>query len=76
MAQPQPPSVQGVGATRLRLLALCFVLAFVSIGVEFAPGAIREMGWKPVAVYLGATVFNTVLALLAASVIFGALGGG
>lgn len=53
-----------------------FALAFVSIGVEFAPGAIREMGWKPVAVYLGATVFNTVLALLAASVIFGALGGG
>lgn len=53
-----------------------FALAFVSIGVEFAPGALREMGWRPVAVYLGATVFNTVLALLAALVIFGALGGG
>ncbi len=53
-----------------------FALAFVCIGVEFAPGAIRAMGWKPVAVYVGATVFNTALALLAASVIFGALGGG
>ena len=53
-----------------------FALAFVCIGVEFAPGAIREMGWKPVAVYLGATVFNTVLALAAAAVIFGALAGG
>ncbi|GIL09203.1 MAG: hypothetical protein BroJett033_7140 [Chloroflexota bacterium] len=51
-----------------------FALAFVCIGVEFAPGAIREMGWRPVAVYLGATAFNTVLALLVAAVIFGALG--
>ncbi len=49
-----------------------FALAFVCIGVEFAPGAIRAMGWRPAAVYLGATVFNTVLALLVASAIFGA----
>lgn len=49
-----------------------FALAFVCIGVEFAPGAVRAMGWRPVAVYLGATAFNTVLALLVASAIFGA----
>ncbi len=52
-----------------------FTAAFVSIGLEFAPGAVREMGWRPLGVYLAATVFNTVLALLVASVIFGALGG-
>jgi uncharacterized integral membrane protein (TIGR00698 family) len=50
-----------------------FALAFVSIGLDFAPGAVRQMGWKPIGVYLGATVFNTLLALLVASVIFGAV---
>ena len=51
-----------------------FALAFLSIGLEFSLGALREMGWKPVLVYLGATVFNTVLALVVAVVIFGVLG--
>lgn len=51
-----------------------FALAFVCIGIDFAPGAVRQMGWKPVLVYLGATVFNTLLALVVASVIFGTLG--
>lgn len=50
-----------------------FTLAFVCIGIDFAPGAVRQMGWKPVLVYLGATVFNTLLALIVASVIFGTL---
>lgn len=54
-----------------------FGLAFVSIGLEFSAGAVRDMGWQPIAVYMGATVFNTVLALGVAYVIFGmlALGG-
>jgi uncharacterized membrane protein YadS len=51
-----------------------FALAFVCIGIDFAPGALRQMGWRPILVYMGATVFNTVLALLVASVIFGTLG--
>jgi uncharacterized membrane protein YadS len=51
-----------------------FALAFVSIGIEFSPGAVKQMGWGPVAVYMGATVFNTILALIVASIIFGTLG--
>lgn len=51
-----------------------FALAFVSIGLEFAPGAIREMGRGPIIVYMGATVFNTVLALIVALIVFGVLG--
>lgn len=51
-----------------------FALAFVCIGVELSPGKLRGMGWQPIAVYLGATVFNTILALIVASIIFGALG--
>ncbi len=51
-----------------------FALAFVCIGVELSPGKLRGMGWQPIAVYLGATVFNTILALIVASIIFGVLG--
>lgn len=50
-----------------------FALAFVCIGIEFAPGAVRQMGRGPIIVYLSATVFNTLLALVVASIIFGAL---
>jgi len=53
-----------------------FTLAFICIGIEFTPGAVREMGWKPIGVYLSATVFNTLLALVVASIIFGLLGAG
>lgn len=47
-----------------------FTLAFVAMGLSFAFGEIRRMGWKPVAVFLIATLFNTLLALGAAWVIF------
>ncbi|MBL8156482.1 MAG: putative sulfate exporter family transporter [Anaerolineae bacterium] len=50
-----------------------FTLAFVSIGLDFSLTALRQAGWKPVIVYLGATLFNTILALLVSSVIFGVL---
>jgi uncharacterized membrane protein YadS len=50
-----------------------FCLAFVSMGLDLAVGDIRKMGSAPVSVYLIVTVFNTVLALLAAWVIFGML---
>lgn len=53
-----------------------FTLAFICIGIEFTPGAVQQMGWKPIGAYGAATVFNTVLALIVASIIFGALGAG
>lgn len=46
------------------------VLAFVSIGLEFQASSVREAGWKPIAVFTGATVFNLVLGLALASVLF------
>lgn len=52
-----------------------FALAFVCIGIEFSVSDLRQAGWKPVLVYLAATVFNTLLALGVAWVIFGVLGG-
>ncbi|MCS6834590.1 MAG: hypothetical protein NZ750_01050 [Anaerolineae bacterium] len=33
----------------------------------------KESGWKPISVYSAATVFNTALALLLVSLIFGVL---
>jgi len=50
-----------------------FGLAFVCIGLDFSVSALKEAGWKPISVYLSATVFNTLLALLVASLIFGVL---
>jgi uncharacterized membrane protein YadS len=47
-----------------------FVFAFVAMGLEFSITDFKQMGWKPVAVFLIATVFNTLLALLAAWIIF------
>jgi uncharacterized integral membrane protein (TIGR00698 family) len=51
-----------------------FAMAFFSIGLELSFKEIGKMGWPPVIVYLAATVFNTLLALGVAWVIFGALG--
>ena len=50
-----------------------FAFAFVAMGLEFSAGEFREMGWKPVAVFLIVTVFNTVLALGVSTLIFGYL---
>lgn len=50
-----------------------FALAFVSIGLSFSLTDLRQAGWKPIGVYLAATVFNTVLALVVAYLIFGLL---
>ncbi|HLO35126.1 MAG TPA: putative sulfate exporter family transporter [Candidatus Deferrimicrobium sp.] len=47
-----------------------FTLAFVSIGLEFRLGAIREAGIRPIAVFGGATIANLFLALLFASLLF------
>lgn len=48
-----------------------FTLAFIAIGLDFSLNDLRQAGWRPVAVYAAATVFNTVLALFVAYVIFG-----
>ena len=52
------------------LKSWAFTLAFVCMGLEFAFGEIKSMGWKPVAVFLIATLFNTLLALGVSWVIF------
>ncbi|MFC5924321.1 YeiH family protein [Micromonospora vulcania] len=46
------------------------ILAFVSIGLEVRVAALREAGWRPIAVFASATVFNLVLALGLASLLF------
>ena len=38
---------------------------------RFLTGLMRDAGWRPIAVYSLATVFNTVVALAAAWAIFG-----
>ena len=48
-----------------------FMLAFVCMGLELSVGEFRKMGWSPVIVYLIVTVFNTILALIIAWLIFG-----
>ena len=60
----------GKGTVIEALKNWAFTLAFVSMGLEFAFGEFRSMGWKPVAVFLIATLFNTLLALGVSWVIF------
>jgi uncharacterized integral membrane protein (TIGR00698 family) len=55
-------------ATNLRTWFL--ILAFVSIGLEFRVKALREAGWRPIAVFGSATVVNIGLALALASILF------
>jgi len=47
-----------------------FCLAFVSMGLDITMTDLKKMGWSPVLVYLIVTVFNTLLALGVAWVIF------
>ena len=55
-------------ATNLRTWFL--ILAFVSIGLEFRLTALREAGWRPIAVFASATVVNIGLALALAALLF------
>lgn len=50
-----------------------FTFAFVCLGLELSLGEFRQMGWAPLSAFLITTVFNTVLALAVAWVIFGQL---
>jgi len=47
-----------------------FTLAFVCIGLEFRPAAIREAGARPLLVFTAATILNLVVALALAIVLF------
>jgi uncharacterized integral membrane protein (TIGR00698 family) len=66
-------SGEAIGAMKV-LYKWAFAMAFFSIGLELSVKEIGKMGWPPVIVYVAATVFNTLLALGIAWVIFGALG--
>nr|WP_272902337.1 putative sulfate exporter family transporter [Brevibacterium daeguense] len=46
------------------------ILAFVSIGLEFKVGSIKEAGWKPVAVFAAATGVNLLAGLGLALLLF------
>lgn len=48
-----------------------FCLAFVCMGLEISLSDFKQMGWRPLGVYLIGTVFNTLLALGTAWLIFG-----
>lgn len=50
--------------------AYFLILAFVSIGLEFRLQSLLAEGWRPVLVFGSATLFNLVVALLIASVLF------
>jgi uncharacterized membrane protein YadS len=63
----------GKGTTIDALKSWAFTFAFVSMGLELSMTEFKSMGWKPVAVFLIVTVFNTILALIVAWVIFGKL---
>ena len=60
----------GKGSVIDALKNWAFTLAFVSMGIDLSLSEFRQMGWRPVAVFLLVTVFNTLLALLVAWVIF------
>lgn len=65
----------GVSAAK-SLQTMFFTLAFVSIGLEFRFGALKEAGWKPVLVFFAGTVMNLIAGLLLSWLLFGLLFGG
>lgn len=61
-------AIARVAGTDLRVWF--FTLAFVSIGLEFRPAAIREAGARPLLLFGAATLLNMVLALALATFLF------
>jgi uncharacterized integral membrane protein (TIGR00698 family) len=59
-------AISDVNALRTFFLTL----AFISIGLEFRPGPLREAGWRPVGVFGAATVFNLAVGLGLAALLF------
>lgn len=66
-------SADVVGALKT-LSKWAFAMAFFSIGLELSVREVGKMGWRPLAVYGAATIFNTVVALGVAWIVFGVLG--
>ena len=62
-----------VGALKA-LSKWAFAMAFFSIGLELSIRELGKMGWRPLVVYGAATVFNTIVALGVAWIVFGMLG--
>jgi len=60
----------GKGTPIYALKNWAFTFAFVGMGLELSVSEFRRMGWKPVSVFLIVTLFNTLLALGIAWVIF------
>jgi uncharacterized membrane protein YadS len=60
----------GKGSALDALKNWAFTLAFVCMGLELSVTEFKQMGWKPVAVFLIVTLFNTLLALLCAWLLF------
>jgi len=52
------------------LMRWLFTFAFVCMGLELSVSEFKKMGWRPVIVFLTATVVNTLLALLVSWIIF------
>lgn len=50
-----------------------FTFAFVGMGLELSATEFRTLGWRPITVFLITTIFNLVLALGTAWLIFGIL---
>ncbi|MEU3016949.1 putative sulfate exporter family transporter [Nocardiopsis sp. NPDC007018] len=46
------------------------IAAFTSIGLEFRLSSLREAGWRPIGVFGAATVFNLLVGLLLAILLF------
>jgi uncharacterized membrane protein YadS len=71
---PAAATAQGAAPNTGNVIAAlkdwAFCLAFVSMGLDISLTDLKEMGWSPVLVYLIVTVFNTLLALGVAWVIF------
>lgn len=63
----------GKGTAIEALKNWAFTLAFVCMGLELTVSELKRMGWSPVIVFLTVTVFNTLLALGVAWLIFGVL---
>ncbi len=47
-----------------------FTLAFVSIGLSFRVAGLRQAGWRPVVVFRLGVVFNALIELLVAYILF------
>lgn len=62
-----------MGTDIKNIQTIFLMMAFVSIGLEFAFGELRKLGMTPILIYFFATVFNACLGLLLSYLIFGGI---